>query len=311
METRKSFQDFFKDDLTEILIPLEKERKKIASIGMLAYLFIATTIILLMVAVNQQSGLMGGLTFISLLSMIIMLITFYNKRKNYILEFKEKIVRHTIEFIDPSLDYKPGMCINRNDYDDSGLFLKTPDRFQGDDYIEGKRDKTVFCFSELHTEYKVSTGKSSYWETIFRGIFFIADFNKKFSGRTYVWSSENPQLNFITRTFSSFSWNLEKVTLESNDFDRQFIVYGSDQVEARYILTPSFMERMMKLREMMGPGISFSFVNTNINVAIPINENLFEPQIFSANDYQKLGDYYNTIYIVFDIIDELHLNDRL
>ena len=100
------------------------------------------------------------------------------------------------------------------------------------------------------------------------------------------------------------------MTLESNDFDKEFIVYGSDQVEARYILTPSFMERMMKLREMMGSGISFSFVDTNINVAVPIKENLFEPKIFSANDYQKLGDYYNTIYIVFDIIDELHLNDR-
>ena len=72
------------------------------------------------------------------------------------------------------------MCINRNDYENSGLFLKTPDRYQGDDYIEGKRDKTFFCFSELHTEYKVNTGKSSYWETIFRGIFFIADFIKIF-----------------------------------------------------------------------------------------------------------------------------------
>ncbi|HYM93131.1 MAG TPA: DUF3137 domain-containing protein [Chitinophagaceae bacterium] len=310
MEIRKSFDDFFRDSLTEILNPLEQERKKIAVTGLLTYFFIGATIILLIITVSQHSEWTGIAAFICLLLMIVLLVRFYYKRKDYVKGFKEKIIRRIIEFIDTSLDYKPGMCINRNDYENSGLFLKTPDRYQGDDYIEGKRDKTFFCFSELHTEYKVNTGKSSYWETIFRGIFFIADFNKKISNRTYVWSSENPQLNFFTKTFSSFSRNLEKVTLESNDFDKEFIVYGSDQVEARYILTPSFMERMMKLREMMGSGISFSFVDTNINVAVPIKENLFEPKIFSANDYQKLGDYYNTIYIVFDIIGELHLNDR-
>jgi hypothetical protein len=310
METRKSFDDFFRDSLTEILNPLEQERKKIAVTGLLTYFFIGATIILLIITVSQHSEWTGIAAFICLLLMIVLLVRFYYKRKDYVRGFKEKIIRRIIEFIDTSLSYKPGMCINRNDYENSGLFLKTPDRYQGDDYIEGKRDKTFFCFSELHTEYKVNTGKSSYWETIFRGIFFIADFNKKISNRTYVWSSENPQLNFFTKTFSSFSRNLEKVTLESNDFDKEFIVYGSDQVEARYILTPSFMERMMKLRETMGSGISFSFVDTNINVAVPIKENLFEPKIFSANDYQKLGDYYNTIYIVFDIIDELHLNDR-
>jgi len=61
----------------------------------------------------------------------------------------------------------------------------------------------------------------------------------------------------------------------------------------------------------MGAGVSFSFADTNIYVAVPIRDDLFEPSIFSANDYNKVGDYYNTVQIVLDLIDELQLNQRL
>jgi hypothetical protein len=142
-------------------------------------------------------------------------------------------------------------------------------------------------------------------------LFFIGDFNKHFHGRTYVYSERNPQIGFFTKLFSSFTWNLEKVKLESPEFENKFIVYSNDQVEARYILTPSFMERLLKLQELMGDKTSYSFVDTKINVAIPINDALFEPSLFSKNDYNKLGNYYNTVHIVFDIIDELNLNLRI
>jgi len=62
---------------------------------------------------------------------------------------------------------------------------------------------------------------------------------------------------------------------------------------------------------MMGDQTSYSFVDTNIYVAVPVSDSLFEPSVFSANNYDKLGDYYNTIHIVFDIIDELNLNLRI
>jgi hypothetical protein len=189
--------------------------------------------------------------------------------------------------------------------------LQKPDDYNGDDYIEGSRDKTYFCFSELYTTRQESTGKSSHTVTIFKGLFFIADFNKKFNGRTYVWSESNPQLNFFIKLFSSYWYELEKIKLESSEFENRFIVYSTDQVEARYILTPSFMERLIKLQHLMGDRLSVSFVNTNIYVAVPIKDKLFEPSFYRPNNFESIGDYFNTIHIVFDIIDELKLNDRL
>ena len=311
MPARENFNDFFENELQSLLNPLELKRKKLMQFAIIGFVLLGLAIILFLAASSGQSEAAALVAFLILIPAIILLIIYYNKKKHYTAEFKETIISEIICFINPSFRYNPSASVSRGDYDNSGLFLQKPDSYNGDDYTEGTHGKTFFCFSELHTEYKVSSGKQTSWVTIFKGLFFIGDFNKNFSGRTYVWSEENPQLNFFNKLFSSFANNLEKVQLESPEFERSFVVYSNDQVEARYILTPSFMERLIKLEGLMGTGISFSFVNTNIYVAVPVRRSLFEPSIFSRNDYKSLEDYYNTVHIVLDIIDELNLNLRI
>ena len=310
MPAVKDFREFCNNDLNEFLLPLENERKSVAKTGVLGFSFLGLAAICFFIATQEQPPVFI-VAFICLIPAIIFLIFYYNKRKNYVGRFKDEIVHNIIKFIDPSLHYDPACHVHENDYKRSGLFLEKFDRYKGDDYVEGRRDKTVFCFSELHTEREVGSGKDSHWETIFKGLFFIGDFNKNFQGRTYVYSENNPQLGFLSKLLTSFARDLEKVKLESSAFENKFIVYSSDQVEARYILTPSFMERLVKLQDLMGDSTSYSFVDTNVYVAVPISDALFEPSVFSANDYNKLGDYYNTVHIVFDIIDELNLNLRI
>ena len=46
--------------------------------------------------------------------------------------------------------------------------------------------------------------------------------------------------------------NLQKVTLEDSEFNQMYDIYSDDQVEARYILTPTFMERLKNVREVIG-----------------------------------------------------------
>jgi Protein of unknown function (DUF3137) len=311
MAAPKDFNEFYDTELKQQLLPFEDLRSKVVRFGVLGFILIILAFISFAVASATQQQYLFVLFFIFLLAGITVVVIFYNKRKDYIAGFKENIVYSIIKFIDPSLQYNPNGHISRNDYKNSGLYLKQPDRYNGDDYVEGRRDKTIFCFSELHTEYEESSGKNTSWHTIFKGLFFVGDFNKNFQGRTYVYSETNPQLGYFTKLFSSFAWNLEKVKLESAEFENKFVVYSSDQVEARYILTPSFMERLVKLQEMMGDETSYSFVDTNVYVAVPMRDSLFEPSVFSPNNYNKLGDYYNTVHIIFDIIDELNLNLRI
>jgi len=311
MQAGKDFDEFYNSELRGLIAPQEKERKRIAALGIFGTILVILSFAgIFYASSNNAQGFAIG-AFISLIAGIIMLVIFNNKRKNYVSWFKENIVHSIIKFIDPELHYNPARYVHENDYENSGLYLEHADRYRGDDYVEGRRDKTFFCFSELHTEKEVTSGKSTHWETVFKGLFFIGDFNKNFQGRTFIYSENNPQLGFFSKFFTSFARDLEKVKLESIEFENKFIVYSSDQVEARYILTPSFMERLVKLQDLMGDRTSYSFVDTNVYVAVPIRDELFEPSIFSENEYTRLGDYYNTIHIVFDIIDELNLNLRI
>jgi hypothetical protein len=103
---------------------------------------------------------------------------------------------------------------------------------------------------------------------------------------------------------------LEKVLLESKDFTDRFITFTSDQVEARYILTPALMERMVKLSTRWEKNISFAFVNCNIMIAIPFKEDLFEPNIHNILSEEQISSYYDLLVMMIDIVDELNLNLR-
>jgi len=305
------FRTYYEQELRPLLAPLEASRKKVKRLGLLGYLVIGLFVLFIILSNGSFDVVSGVLAILSFVAIIVIWVIFWKQRKAFRLMFKEQIVRKLIGYVDPELCYEPGRCIPEREYKMSGLFQTSPDRYNGDDYLEGVHDKTRFSCSELHTEYKVNSGKNTHWETIFKGLFFIGDFNKYFSGRTYVWTADAPQLNFMSRLFSSFARELEKVNLESAEFNRRFIVYSTDQVEARYILTPSFMERLVRLQQMTSTDTSMSFVQTNIHIAIPMKEDLFEPAVFGANDFSRLEQFRATIQIVYEIIDELKLNERL
>lgn len=56
----------------------------------------------------------------------------------------------------------------------------------------------------------------------------------------------------------------ERVKLEDVSFERQFEVFSDNQIEARYLLTTAFMERMSEVKKaFQGKNIQFSFLTTN------------------------------------------------
>ena len=69
--------------------------------------------------------------------------------------------------------------------------------------------------------------------------------------------------------------------LEDPAFEKKFVVYTENDVEARYILSPKLMHTMLNLSERFRKGasrIGFAFMNSNVYIAIPIESgrDLFE-----------------------------------
>ena len=100
----------------------------------------------------------------------------------------------------------------------------------------------------------------------------------------------------------------EKVALEGLPFMRRWKVLTSDQVEARYILTPVFMEKMLEVKRFFkGNNIDFSFFNSKLLIAVHTCKDLFETtSLFTpALSYHKVREVIGQLHAIFSVIDTL------
>ena len=69
----------------------------------------------------------------------------------------------------------------------------------------------------------------------------------------------------------------EKAKTEDIVFDKRFKIHAQDQIEARYLITTGFMERLNELKLAFGTkNIKCSFFDDKIMIAIQTNRDLFE-----------------------------------
>jgi hypothetical protein len=234
--------------------------------------------------------------------------------KDYVREFKHLIIQHIVDYIQDGLKYSPDRCIPQNVYELSEIFQTHVDRYKGDDLVEGLIGTTDFCFSELHTEYKTQSGKNTSWHTIFRGLFFITKFKKDFSGKTIILPDAAEKLfGFIGQSMQSWNFSRDQlIKLENPEFEKEFVVYGTNQIESRYILTPKMMEQIVDFKKKYGKQIYISFVGSLAFVAVSYDRDMFEPKLLSTLlDFEPIKQYFEDIQFAISIADELSLNDQI
>lgn len=107
----------------------------------------------------------------------------------------------------------------------------------------------------------------------FRGMFCWMNFQKKLDGHTVIFSrNQGVKLD----RWSTFKFREEQeIFLEDPRFTDNFIVYGTDQVEARYILSTALMERILELKEKFDLPIFLSFQNKQLYLAVKNENGLF------------------------------------
>lgn len=148
---------------------------------------------------------------------------------------------------------------------------------------------------------------------IFRGIFFVADFNKNFNGHTVVLpDTAERMLGKFGQSLQSMSSRGQLIRLEDPEFEKEFCVYSDDQVEARYILSTSLMQRIIEFKRKWNTKIYLSFRNSNVYIAISMSKNLFETRLFkSVQDYKFIEENIQFLILITGIIEDLNLNTRI
>lgn len=317
MKTVDELKTFFNEDLMADLKILEEQRKEVAKKAIKINVIFGIGCVLSFILF----GVIKLFALIIFLPLAIFWFILSNKvTKNYKSDFKKRVIERIIKFIDSGLDYYPEEKIGLELYMSSELFKQHPDRYTGDDLVKGKIGQTIVEFSELHSEYKTRSssgkgGSQEHWHTIFRGIFFIANFNKHFKGKTFVLP------DVAQKTFGSFlgnmfqSWNKsrgELIKMEDPEFEKLFVVYGSDQIEARYLLSTSLMKRITEYKIKNNKEIYISFINNDVFIGISYLKNLFEPNLYKTLiDFSVIEEYYRDMTLAISIVDDLNLNTRI
>jgi hypothetical protein len=225
---------------------------------------------------------------------------------NFQFDFKDRVVRKMVAFWDESFKYQINNHIKLTEVLESGMFYPKNYRTTGSDLIRGEVDGVAFRFSDLQiAREKTYVGKNEDpYETLLFGSFFIADFPKTFKYPVYVY----PKSTFSNST-DTLRYEGDKVLLEDPEFMKQFNVYATDQIEARYILTPSLMERIKTMTTKMGKNLYIAFANNNIYVMNNNNKDRFEASWFKQLDKKEsLLQFYNELAEQLSIINELKLN---
>lgn len=320
MRTRAEFDEFYEQNLLPHLKELEVERIKCARKAYLYLIPYSIFCLLLTVTLVKNIGFAlfdapGEIcgSYIALIFGIGYAI-YYAIIKSYVSDFKEYIITGIVGFVDDTLKYQKDGKIKRKEFRKCKIFKMGVDTYSGDDRVVGKIGSTKIRFSEIHAEY--TTNDTSH--TIFKGLFFVADFNKDFQGRTFLLPDRaEAALGWIgTKLQSLNKAHGDLVKLEDPVFERLFAVYGSDQIEARYILTPSLMERVVNFkRKSLGAGareLHMSFVDSNVYIALSYSRNLFEPSVFKTIlDPQDIRQYFDDLIFVLGIVEDLNLNLRI
>lgn len=316
----------YENELKPSLQSLESERlviKRRAKGIIYSSLGIVLSFVLSIVGVYHLP-LLGVGGFFSIMLCIVLLIIFISKTvkkyKPYKKRFKKEVIEKVFFLINPDLKYNSEAFIPKSTYDESCLFNHEADRYSGDDYVSGKIEKTAFEFSEIISEYKTVSRDSKgnrtvTWHKIFQGIFFIADFNKNIKGKTFILPDLAELVfgkmvgGFLQSKTHGYG---QLVRLENPGFEKEFVVYADDQNNARYILTPVIMERILALRKKSGDIIYICFIGSKVYVALSFKGDNFEPRIFSSLvDFSEIQTFYEIIYLTLGIVEDLNLNTRI
>ena len=317
MKSVSELTDFYYENLFPTLKELDKQREelryRIFLVGF-ALTFLFFLIFMALPSSYWESGnfiYFFGFAYVALGGFIYKMLT-----KDYVKDFKQNIISPLINAIDENLNYSSEMHITQSLFERSEIYTSSVDRMSGNDYVHGDIDGIKIKFSDLHAQKRNrnSKGKDN-WSTIFQGLFIVAEFNKNFHGKTVVLpdSAQSSFGDLVGNWLQSKNFSRpELVKMDDPKFEKNFVVYSTDQVEARYILSHSLMEKLLLFKNKSEHPVAISFVRNHIHLAIEYNKDLFEPSIFhSLLKYKIAMEYVQTLHLAIGIVEELKLNQKL
>lgn len=191
--------------------------------------------------------------------------------------------------------------------------------YTGGTYIKGGEDFFRFHFGDVmiqFSEIRVAYHRDVEGLTQF---FLSVEFNKPFKSQTIVVPETKFKLkkgidsNSLLFGYRDATRHMELVNLEFSDFENEFVVYSESQIEARYILSPSLMQKLVdfKMEKQWKPYMSF--YDNRLYMRFDAGHNFFEAQYDEGTfgKYDNVKEDLKIIQDIVDIIEALNLDQKV
>lgn len=312
-----SLMDYYYDSMYPSLKVLEEKRLRTLFTLKKAALILCAIAVLLFLFLSQNAFFkpLHAALISAILAFLAFMFVYRHESAGYGMLFKDQVIEKIIHFLDPSLLYDKNNSMSEYEYQQSELFLESYDRFSGNDLIYGKIEGVDVRFCDLHVEKKIRTKNGQEeWSDIFKGLFFRADFNKNFHSKVVV-LPDIAERNLGVLGSWIQGMNIQRgelIKLDHMEFKKFFVVYGSDQIESRYILSHTLMEHIVQFRKKIDKPLYLSFIDSQLFLALHYNKPLFEPILSrSLLEFDYIKDYFELLVMITSIVTEFKLNEKL
>lgn len=223
-------------------------------------------------------------------------------------------------------EYLPDGHINSR-FVDRCKILPGYDRLAGSDYISGSYKGIGFTYCDLFLEKKYETKdddghRHTEYVTVFQGQVFTIALNQDIDGYVRIRERKNPRKTngifsgFLDALAESVGLkdNSNAVETENTAFNNQFEVKTSNDEMAFYILTPQFMESILRLDESADGYTNIEFSGSHVTITLNNGRDFFEVKKIIRNQ-KHLNKYRDAFRRELDmmllIIDEILTKKKL
>lgn len=219
--------------------------------------------------------------------------------------FKNKVIKHFLQEVGHYDYMMAGIPDLVSTGQDADIFpTGASSDWHTEDGFRGMQQDVTVRFQEAHITRKFGDKE----RTVYKGAMLALSFPKSFEGKVLVTRDKGTLLNKLS------NWRREekRVGFPDPKFERDYEVYGDDQVISRYIMDPAFMQQFRQLdytmRATLGiKAIECAFFDNHVVFKLPHKKDMMEPaNIFRHADAEKpLARLYHELTQIQKMVDVL------
>ena len=301
-QIRNEFYKKYKTKIVPRVLHFEKERKVKLAIAMslgailtLIALFIAYYAFFIVSISDERSELLklAILVFGGALGI------WYMIKKAFESKIKEGIMPIVCSCFD-NLTWSEILCEDGYIIKESGVVPNFTSEIYDDIFTGSHRDVGIKI---IESEFEIGSGKSR--RTVFKGAVVMLEMNKSFLSHTVI--TPNTMLHSVPVV------GLRHTVLEDTNFEKKYDVFTNDEVDARYLITPTFMERLKDMQTAFkADKVRCAFYNDCFFVALSSNKDLFSlcSLIKPVDDSQQYFQMFEEILSIMKLIDHFKLDQK-